>query len=86
MITTTQHSQSKKQRDNYNIERVRDLANQRLLDSGYCWLGNVSCHFQSGVLILEGKVPSFYMKQLAQSLVRNLEKVEQIENRLVVTE
>jgi osmotically-inducible protein OsmY len=47
---------------------------------------HVRCRFQEGVLILSGQVPTFYMKQVAQELLRNMKHVEQIDNRLSVPE
>jgi hypothetical protein len=39
----------------------------------------------AGVLIVEGAVPTFYLKQLLQTILRNVEGVEQIINRVEVT-
>ena len=50
----------------------------------YRELDSVSCDFHEGVLTLRGRVSSFYLKQMAQELVRPLETVEQINNRLLV--
>ena len=56
----------------------------RLRTSGYCQLGLVSCEFHEGVLTLRGRVSTFYLKQVAQTLVRNLDGVGEINNRLEV--
>lgn len=37
-----------------------------------------------GVLIVEGVVPSFYLKQLLQRLLRDLENVRRVDNRVRV--
>jgi osmotically-inducible protein OsmY len=52
--------------------------------SGYYELRGVSCDFHEGVLILRGRVPSFHLKQLAQSLVFHLDGVQELSNRLEV--
>ena len=44
----------------------------------------VACEYQSGVLLLQGHLSSFYEKQLAQESLRDLEGVEQIVNNIEV--
>jgi osmotically-inducible protein OsmY len=46
--------------------------------------GGVTCDFLEGVLTLRGQVRSYYVKQMAQELVRSIPTVEQIDNRLHV--
>ena len=53
-------------------------------NSGYWELHGVSCHFHEGVATLKGRVSSFFLKQLAQSLVFPIDGVEEIHNRLEV--
>jgi osmotically-inducible protein OsmY len=59
-------------------------ARQRLSQSPYRELKNVSCGTNEGVLVLRGKVSSFYLKQLAQELVRRTDGVGAIVNQLEV--
>ena len=47
-------------------------------------LNNVACDYHRGALRLRGEVPTFYLKQVAQTLVRRLEGVGEINNRLEV--
>jgi osmotically-inducible protein OsmY len=47
-------------------------------------LRSVTCHFHEGVLTLRGRVQSYYMKQMAQELVRPVQAVQQVNNRLQV--
>ena len=63
---------------------VLTAAEQRLRDSSHLFLRNVRCGYDHGRLQLDGKVPSFYLKQLAQSLVKDLGGVERVDNRLTV--
>ncbi len=63
---------------------VAEIARQRLRQSPYPILRRIHCRYHAGVLMLTGEVPTFYMKQIAQTLVRDVEQVEQIENRLIV--
>ena len=65
-------------------QRVASLATRRLTATGIRTLSTVSCDFHEGVLILWGRVPSYYMKQIAQTAVRGLTQVERIDNRLEV--
>jgi osmotically-inducible protein OsmY len=63
---------------------VQATALSRLRTSGYAQLQLISCEFHEGVLTLRGHVSSFYLKQLAQTLVRGVDRVEEIKNRLEV--
>ena len=59
-------------------------AQSRLRKSGYPELRLVSCDFHEGVLTLRGRVSSFYLKQLAQELIRRLNGAGKVNNRLEV--
>jgi osmotically-inducible protein OsmY len=63
---------------------VEAEAQSRLRESGYHQLHVVSCEFHEGVLTLRGKVSSFYLKQVAQTLIRGLRSVAEVNNRLEV--
>ncbi|MGI6420020.1 MAG: BON domain-containing protein [Thermoguttaceae bacterium] len=63
---------------------VQAEAQLRLRKSGYPELRLIACAFHEGVLTLRGRVTSFYLKQMAQTLIRELEGVGEINNRLVV--
>ncbi len=45
---------------------------------------DVSCEFRHGVLLLRGRLPSYYQKQLAQEAVKELEGVLQVINNIKV--
>lgn len=64
---------------------VAAIAQQRLRECPYPPLRRVMCRYRQGVLVMTGKVPTFYMKQMAQTLMRGLDGVEKIDNRLVVS-
>lgn len=64
--------------------RIADVARERLSGTSYQFLRFVDCCFQNGVLTLRGRVPSFYLKQMAQSLLANIEGVDRIDNRVDV--
>lgn len=63
---------------------VKAQAQARLRNSGYHELHLVSCEFHEGVLTLRGRVSSFYLKQVAQELIRRLDGAEEVNNRLEV--
>ncbi len=48
-------------------------------------LHGVSCRIVDGKVVLSGKVRSFYLKQLAQEILRKVDGIGSIENRLEVT-
>jgi hypothetical protein len=56
----------------------------RLHNSAYSSLRDVHCTCHHGVLIITGRVPSYYVKQVAQSLVRTLDQVDEVVNDLEV--
>jgi osmotically-inducible protein OsmY len=53
---------------------------EQLRASSHYFVRAVTCEFERGVLILRGRVPSFYLKQLAQTLVRRVAGVDQVKN------
>jgi len=61
-----------------------ERAERALRNSPYLALRNVTCDYQGGVLILRGCLPSYYLKQLAQEAVTDLDEVDRIENQIQV--
>ena len=61
-------------------DRISESARTRLQASAYESLRTLRCEHHEGVLVLRGRVSSFYLKQLAQEAVRNLHGVEVILN------
>lgn len=60
------------------------VARQRLEASDH-WLDRlVACEFIEGRLILRGRVPSYYLKQLAQCALEGIEGVNRIDNYVEV--
>lgn len=60
-------------------------AHQRLRAAGNQGLWNVQCQWKDGTLVLHGIVPTYYLKQLAQSLFIAEPAIERVENRIVVS-
>jgi osmotically-inducible protein OsmY len=51
----------------------------------YLDLRHISCRCRDGVVTLRGRVPTYYMKQMAQILVGSLEGVQRVSNELLVS-
>lgn len=65
--------------------RVVDLVQRRLRsDPAYLALKNISCEYHDGMLTLCGSLPSYYLKQMAQVVVGEVEGVRQVDNRIEV--
>jgi len=67
----------------HNVEHQARQRLERNCQFGY-YFRNVECCFEDGVLHLRGRVPTFYMKQVLQTLLRGIDEVEQIDNRVEV--
>src|SRR5262245_33857810 len=63
---------------------VAEGAEHRLRSNSYLALKNVSCAFREGVLTLRGCLPSYFLKQMAQTAVNRLEGVQRIVNEIQV--
>ena len=68
------------------LEKIRCLseARRRLMASPYSALHSVACTFHEGVLVLHGRVASYYLKQLAQATVGHIVGVDEVSNRVEV--
>jgi osmotically-inducible protein OsmY len=51
----------------------------------YDELHAITCRFDDGVATLRGRVPSYFLKQIAQSIVTRQPGVERVVNRIEVT-
>jgi len=68
---------------------LAERAEARLRSNPYLALKNVSCDWrpgdkEDGVLVLSGCLPSYYLKQVAQTVVAQVEGVQRIDNRIQV--
>ena len=64
--------------------RIRRLVESAIDDSGYPYLRYISVSADRGCVVLQGKVPSYFAKQLAQTAAMNCEGVTSIQNELFV--
>lgn len=67
-----------------NGARIVEMAAERLRAKDYRFSRCVTCEYREGVLILRGSVPTYYLKQLAQTAVDGTPGVLQIDNRIDV--
>ena len=63
---------------------IEEAARVRLQHSPYRAIRRISCKFDDGVLVLQGKVSTFHYKQLAQDAVGSVKGVASIRNNIVV--
>ncbi|HVX64250.1 MAG TPA: BON domain-containing protein [Pirellulales bacterium] len=61
-------------------------AEQRLRRSSYPAHRKVRCSFHEGVLTLRGRLPCYYLRQLACVLVSDVEGVEELKDCIEVSE
>ena len=59
-------------------------AEARLRSNSYLALKNISCEARGRLLILRGCLPSYYLKQVAQAVVAQIDGVERIDNLIEV--
>ena len=63
---------------------VTARALSRLNQSPYAPVRQIHCGFDQGVLVLHGRLRSFFHKQVAQETVANLEGVRLVRNEIEV--
>ena len=63
---------------------IAATAEARFRSSSYRALRGITCNAEQGVLVLEGRLSSFFQKQLAQEIVANIEGVMQVVNQIEV--
>lgn len=60
--------------------RLKEAVKDRLQGSAYPSMRRLECEVYDGVLILSGRVPSFFEKQVAQETLAGLAGVKRIIN------
>jgi hypothetical protein len=63
---------------------INELAERRLRSNPYLALKSLLCVYLDGVLFLRGCLPTYYLKQLAQEAVADLNGVDRIDNQIQV--
>jgi hypothetical protein len=65
-------------------QRILEGAESCLRSNAYLALKNVTCDYQEGVLTLRGCLPSYYLKQVAQTAVARVAGGVRIVNEIEV--
>jgi osmotically-inducible protein OsmY len=65
-------------------DAVRMAAENKLRHADYMCLRQIRCEYHEGVLTLRGAVPTYHLKQIAQTLVCSLNGILEVNNRLEV--
>lgn len=65
-------------------DRIAEGAECCLRHNAYLAMKNLQCECHEGVLILRGCLPTYYLKQLAQTLVAGIDGVQRIVNEIEV--
>ncbi|HEV2970526.1 MAG TPA: BON domain-containing protein [Pirellulales bacterium] len=71
---------------NRAFSSTTEKAIELLRQSPYLALRHVSCECHAGVLILRGRLPTFYTKQVMHALLRNIEGVRRVDDCTQVAE
>lgn len=64
--------------------QVTRTARDRLGRTAYPAIRNVLCEYANGVLVLRGRLPNFFHKQVAQEAVLGIPGVDRVENQTEV--
>jgi hypothetical protein len=67
------------------FEEIAEIAQAALRRSAYFELHDVTCDFSGGVLTLRGRVPTYYLKQVAQASVGDVPGVVEVCNLVEVS-
>ncbi|MEX1027662.1 MAG: BON domain-containing protein [Candidatus Paceibacterota bacterium] len=66
-------------------QELQQSVQRRLKECSYAFIFcKVTTHFEGGRLTLRGSVPSFYLKQMLQELLRDIDYVKQLHNEVDV--
>lgn len=68
----------------YRIDPVAAEAKRLIRNDSHLTMQRIWCEFREGRLYLRGQVPSFYLKQLAQTAVAGMADVRQVVNEIEV--
>ena len=70
--------------DETQINQILALAKDRIRCQSHLSMQRIWCEYHGRQLYLRGQVPSFYLKQLAQTAVSGLEGVSLVVNEIEV--
>ena len=67
------------------VHPLAQEAERILGESGYVDLRRLRCDCQDGVISIRGRLPLFFLKQMAQTLVSQISGVRRVSNQIKVT-
>jgi BON domain len=65
-------------------EGLRNAALKLLQSSAYTSLRGLRCEVKEGVVAVHGSVPTYYLKQMAQTLINRLGSIRSVSNMVEV--
>lgn len=71
-------------RPQYSDEEIVERAYEALSSSGYQLLRNLQVYCDHGRVTLQGRLPTYFLKQLSQSIIRRVDGVRDIDNDIRV--
>lgn len=85
MLSPRSHNKAPRHEQSADAQlRASPKPTTKLAATGYAALQNVYCEAREDTLILSGVVPSYYMKQVAQTVAGKMDGIKHIENCLEV--
>jgi len=66
-------------------ERALPEIRRRLCSAGYYALREIECEYDDGVVVLRGRVSTYYLKQVAQAAVLSDPAIERVLNLIEVS-
>jgi osmotically-inducible protein OsmY len=63
---------------------IEETAEDRLRRSGYLALRDIPCEVRGGVARLRGRLPTYYLRQVAQAIVAEVDGVIVVSNQIEV--
>lgn len=66
-------------------ESPGEMARKILESSAYHSIRKLSCTFRNGELTLSGELPSYHLKQVAQTAVQGIKGIHKIDNQIEVS-
>jgi osmotically-inducible protein OsmY len=81
---TTSSSQRSRDLGGREDDGLRSAALKLLQSSGYAALRRLQCQVTEGVVIVHGIVPSYFLKQMAQTVIQQLDGIQRMTNLVEV--
>ena len=67
-----------------NDQRIAAALRDRIQQSPYLPIRQLTCEFREGVAILRGTVPTYYTRQIAIALAHSVDGVQELDDRIQV--